>query len=94
MDGLHDLCRLRRRRGYAVASLWNNADPIVPDRAKLDPIAWWHSGAPTAYEGEMSRSNADRLAGNGRRFAGDRYFPGIPARCVPDLVNQVISRLR
>jgi hypothetical protein len=80
MDGLHDPAGRGDVAAMPVASLWNIADPVVPDRAKCSPIAWRHSAASTANEGEMSRLNADWLAGNGRRVAGDRNSPGIPSK--------------
>ena len=63
-----------------VASLWNIADPIVPDKATPDPIARRQSAASMANDGEIGRLDADRFAGNGRRVAGHRNLQGVPSK--------------
>jgi hypothetical protein len=77
MGSLHALAGGDHVVAMPVASLWNIADPTVPDQAKPGPIAWRHSAVSTVNEGEMSRLNADWLAWNGRRVAGDRSLRGI-----------------
>lgn len=59
MDGLQVLTGRDDGAAMPVASLWNIADPVVPERAKPSPIAWRHSAAPAANEGEMGRLSAD-----------------------------------